>query len=556
MWQIVVTSWVVPAVVASLAYYMGIMARSAGLPQAAGCLLAGVLCGPHALGLVQPGAASSIGWLEAACLALVGLAGGCELDMAQLSALAKWRQVLPIAACVSGAAWWCVYAALDWTLPSAELVPGMQRSSLTAAAAIGATIMMARSPASAVEAVKPNSACALLVAVVVVQQALLAVSYAFVVELTTYAILPVRPGVGLPTLMLSAHAVTLSASIGLTAGLGLGIALRPRPPPLLPARHVGSTGVGSGGGAVAASGGAGDARGGGAQETGGVRGGGGGSREQGLVGALLAVVAVCAFQLATALLAEPLLAVFVAGVVIANRSDQLELLAALGKVTRYSNAAFYGLVGATLHVADASAIIVPILCVGGARLLGLSLGCCLPCAVAIPRGTLRRDARALLLRGMVSQGGLVVALARATSVRFPEWGPGLQSLLTLVVTGNLIIGAPLLRSGMARLSTSGGRSAMHAGQGVNHATADAELDVAEYQVLVSPVTHARMPAVLSGKSPWHSSTSPRGTVVDDFPGFKAPAPPALQLKPSVAKDLGAGFKGSSHQSSVFDSRKP
>jgi len=64
------------------------------------------------------------------------------------AATAFFHQVFGITFGVCAASWAMCYLALDWT--GSQFMPNSDGHTLTAAATLGATLMMARSPASAV----------------------------------------------------------------------------------------------------------------------------------------------------------------------------------------------------------------------------------------------------------------------------------------------------------------------------------------------------------------------------------------------------------------------
>lgn len=134
----------------SLASYgAGRLASRCRLPAITGMMMAGVVLGPEALGLLTPGSISRAAPLEQACLALIAMAAGLELTGEDLAR--SGRQVAWCTLGISAGSWLAAGAAVAAliTLQGAESL-GLPPGAAGAAASLCATLALARSPASAV----------------------------------------------------------------------------------------------------------------------------------------------------------------------------------------------------------------------------------------------------------------------------------------------------------------------------------------------------------------------------------------------------------------------
>ena len=90
MWQHIFVALSVAAIVAPFSFYSGwIASRFLKLPQITGYLISGIICGPYVLGILSKESVLDLNIVEGACLAIIGLAAGAELDWAQLSKARK-----------------------------------------------------------------------------------------------------------------------------------------------------------------------------------------------------------------------------------------------------------------------------------------------------------------------------------------------------------------------------------------------------------------------------------------------------------------------------------
>lgn len=63
----------------------GLGARVLRLPQITGYLVSGIICGPYLLGILSSESLIDLNIIEGACLSIIGLAAGAQLDWPLLS---------------------------------------------------------------------------------------------------------------------------------------------------------------------------------------------------------------------------------------------------------------------------------------------------------------------------------------------------------------------------------------------------------------------------------------------------------------------------------------
>ncbi|KAG1666179.1 hypothetical protein FOA52_012026 [Chlamydomonas sp. UWO 241] len=459
------------AILGPFSYGAGLLTRRLKLPQITGYLASGMLVGPHALGLLSTAAVHRLSFLESACLAVIGLAAGAELDLGQLARGGTGRQVLFITLGLCTATW-AGCAALLVALFTSErfgpsLLQGANRAQAAAAATLGATLMMARSPASAIAVLKEVDSrgpfCTLVMAVVVAKDVLVILAYSINVEVVGSAMLGGTGGIG--ALLEPLAGVAAAGVIGAAAGRALTALLSPSTQ--LPSWAVwfGLGGVG----AAAAPG----AR---------------GHRSSARAACVVLAAAAATFHLAEAVGAEPLLACVAMGIAAVN-PQAFQFAAAPGptpgstlssadggecgegsekekggghpgndhglhsllqSVMSVSNVAFFALAGASLKLSALRDTLGPALLIVAVRLACVWAGAWAGCVA----GGASMEACRNMWLAMVTQAGVAMGLARLVGTRFPSWGPPFQSLMMSVILVNLLVGPPLFGLALSRAGES------------------------------------------------------------------------------------------------------
>lgn len=77
--------------------HAGLASRRLRLPQITGYLVSGIVCGPYVLGILSQESVSDLNIIEGACLGIIGLAAGAELQLSELNRSKKQVRV-----CVEG----------------------------------------------------------------------------------------------------------------------------------------------------------------------------------------------------------------------------------------------------------------------------------------------------------------------------------------------------------------------------------------------------------------------------------------------------------------------
>lgn len=170
----------VAVILAPFSFYMGIGARMLKLPQITGYLVSGIVCGPYLLGILSTESVVDLNVIEGACLSIIGLAAGAELHLSELSRSKKqvhesscgnhrthgqvhvhilFLQVLGITFGISIVTWLFCYGALEYTSGLLPKLGDLDAPHMVAVASLGATLMMARSPASAVSRCTAHCLC-------------------------------------------------------------------------------------------------------------------------------------------------------------------------------------------------------------------------------------------------------------------------------------------------------------------------------------------------------------------------------------------------------------
>ncbi len=272
------------------------------------------------------------------CLAVIGIAAGCELHIAELRRREFRASVLSLTAAVTTTTWAFVFPAVMLLGPHIGFLAGAPRGRLVCVASLAATLGVARSPASMIAVLRELDArgpfCSLVMSVTVVKDVLVLLLFSVNVELVQ-AVEGSDDGVGFAALALRCIAtpalkLAVSAMLGTAGGLLLGA--------LLVQPRVG---------------------------------------DRGALPAAVLLLAAGLFLGARALPAEPLLVCVAAGALAANRREERgerqreELHGLLDALMPWINLTFFTLAGAALAV-DALAATAPVAAVIHAvRLLSL-----------------------------------------------------------------------------------------------------------------------------------------------------------------------------------------
>jgi len=212
-------SFAVAFILSPFSYYMGNVANKLKLPRITGYLLSGIVCGPSILGILSKETVLELSIVEGACLSIIGLASGVELNISEIAK--HKRQVILITFGICLSTWIICYTTFISTCWMIPLQDGISPNLAKAISSLGATLMLARSPASAIAVLKemggkgPFSSLAL--AVVILKDVVVIVAYAVNIELVAATLASDH----LSSLHLAYASTTASVAASAT-GLSLG----------------------------------------------------------------------------------------------------------------------------------------------------------------------------------------------------------------------------------------------------------------------------------------------------------------------------------------------
>ena len=431
-----------------LAYYVGKAFAKARLPRISGYLVTGVVCGSHVLGILGRGATRRLAGLDNLCLAVIGVAAGSELHLADLRRSPK--PTLIMTAAITAFSWAFVFVTFCVVAPSSNLdfLDGLSVVHVVAVGSLAATLSVARSPASAIAVLREMEGrgpfCSLVMSVTVVKDVLVVVMFAVNLELVAAARLDfsaVGGGAGsgsgrgaggglggggvsstavaaLVAFMHPVFSVVTSVGLGVNAGFALGQCLKPPRLRTLANRPA-------------------------------------------LARAVRCVqtlaLSASSFWAAKALGLEPLLLCVVAGALAANRQHVTgeEERERLDSVLRASmplvNVVFFTLAGAAVHLTSVykSSVVATLLVGAGPLALyhAARIGCD---AIGAPESH-----KNVAWMGYVTQAGVALGLVRTAAARFPQWGDEFGALMVATIVMNQLVGPPMFRAAIVSVGESG-----------------------------------------------------------------------------------------------------
>lgn len=373
------------------------------------------------------------------CLAVIGIAAGCELHLGELRRRDFRQSVLVLTAAVTACSWLFIFPAVLLMGPHIGFLTHAPRTRLLSVASLTATLGVARSPASMIAVLREMEArgpfSTLVMSITVVKDVVVLILFSINVEIVNAMEASAQQTGKLAHLLARCIAapvfkVLLSAILGLAGGLILSAMLMQQR-----------------------------------------------MRDRGLLPFGVLLLSASMFLGARVLPTEPLLVCVAAGALASNRREDRggdrqreELHGVLRPLMPWINLLFFTLAGAALAV-DALADTAPIAAVIHAvRLVSLVVattvggyGTGLPVAH-----------RRVLWMAMVTQAGVALGLARTVLARFPDWGGDLYTCLVSTIVLNQAVGPPLFRA--ALLAVGEHKQAHLAPASPRAAPADGETD--------------------------------------------------------------------------------
>ena len=166
------------------------------LPRISGYLLTGAALGPRALAVLGETHAARLAATDAMCLAVIGIAAGAELQLADLRR--HPRPTLVMTACVSVFSFGFVFLAFLVVGPRVAFLKELGTAHVALVGSLLGTLAIARSPASAIAVLREMDArgpfCQHVMAVTVAKDALVVALFALNVEFAALANLDFSPG--------------------------------------------------------------------------------------------------------------------------------------------------------------------------------------------------------------------------------------------------------------------------------------------------------------------------------------------------------------------------
>ena len=384
---------------------IGVWFRRAGLPLISGFLLCGAFAGPDALSLISRAAVERLHFIDEVAIAFIGFAAGSELYLKEFRD--RIRPILFVTAGITVVTMPVVafaFVKLSGAIPGiAEAGTGV----VIAASLLAGSILVARSPSSAIAIIKELRAWGpftrLGLGVTVVMDAVVIVLFAISAELADVIL---HNGAGMVGTI---GFLTLELALSGIAGLFVGLLLR------ITLAHIDNHKINSlavlliGWGVFAL-----------AREL----------REGGL--------SIAGHDV----MLEPLLICMIAGLFVANathyRGALHRLLDRNGPVVFI---VFFTFAGASMSLdvlAQAWKVALALFVV---RLLAIMVGAFLGSMIA---GEPVRESR-LLWMSFVTQAGVGLSLAKEVALEFPGWGEGLATIIIAVIVLNQLAGPPIYR---------------------------------------------------------------------------------------------------------------
>eukprot|EP00756_Hemistasia_phaeocysticola_P061401 Hpha_TRINITY_DN4881_c0_g1::TRINITY_DN4881_c0_g1_i2::g.20215::m.20215 len=411
--QPVVVSVLTGLVVALVASRVGALLQVVvGMPAVSGYIAVGLLSGGSALGVLGQPSLAHLKFARDAGLAMIGFAAGLEMAVPRLRQ--HGRSVFLTVIAVVPAVWGAVYLAALRTLPS---LPESSPGTRWAAAGLVATVMCARSPASAIAVVKEQEARGPLTSLVVCASIAIDITVvaAFGPALQLAAAIVGGGGITAAAVAIPLAGVFASAVVGFLVWRILSPLL------LIPRSNAtrGLLAVAAGYSVTVL--------------TGWVRGAGFVIRLDPLI--------VCAAAGASAVNA---------GTAVSDMFEE-----AVQHALPVTNVLFFTLVGAGVPLA-----MLPQACQStpylvGARFVALIFAAFVSSWMEGRSGQANATPWNIRWAGFVTQAGVAVALCKSVGQEFPDWGPPVEAALVSAVLCNLLLGPPLFQWALKRVGEAG-----------------------------------------------------------------------------------------------------
>jgi len=407
---------------------MGNLFSQLKLPLISGFLTAGVVAGPFVLGFVHTDNIPQFLFLGQIALAFIGFAAGAELELQVIRGYFRsiistiGAQVIAVLAIGITA-----FILIQDMIPFMEVLP---QKEVLAIAMLGATIMIARSPSSALAIIKELRAHGpfthkILGATVLMDAVVIII---FAISVSVADVLVKGAAFNMVLFIFVVFEILLDIGLGILIGLLLHLIVS------LPSLLIQGTLIL-------------------------------------LLGLSVFFLSVelhnfHLFGLPIGLFSEPLLICLIAGFYVTNYSRMaLDFRHILEKMSPGVFLLFFTLVGIELQVETLSQVWQIMLLLCAVRFVAIFVGCLLGNTIAREHS----PGSHLLGFGFITQAGVSVGLAKEVAVEFSTWGGELATLSIGVIVLNQIVGPPILKWVINRAGESHTRAAKPEFDGVRDA---------------------------------------------------------------------------------------
>ena len=383
---------------------MGKLFSRIQLPLISGFLCMGIISGPFVLNFISAESVNQLRFLDKSTLAFIAFAAGAELELQVIRGY--FRSIISSIGGQTIAILGIGSAAFFFIKEHVPFMSTLSQGELFAVALLGSTIMVARSPSSALGIIKELRAKGpfthKVLGITVLTDAVVIIVFAISVSLAEVLV----KGEHFNVFLLA----FVSIEIILDAGVGILIGLLLRTILLLPTQL--------------------------------------------LKEAFILLIGLGVFWLSKqlhhlhllslpiSLFSEPLLICLIAGFYMTNfTSRAAEFHHIIERMSPTIFLLFFTLVGLELQlfvVLEAWQIILVLVCV---RTVAIFIGCLIGDIIVQDR----TSGNSLLTLGFITQAGISIGLAKEIGIEFDAWGPDLASLSIGVVVLNQLIGPPLLK---------------------------------------------------------------------------------------------------------------
>ena len=384
---------------------VGAWFRRFGLPLISGFLVVGILVGPYVLGVFSAETAERLRFIDAVALAFIAFAAGGELHLDQLTG--KWGGIILL---IVGQIVVMYIIGVVGHIALAPMIPFMQtmtQPQVIGVAILGATIMIARSPASAYAVIKELRArgpfTQRVFGVTVIMDSVDILLFAISVS-AAFALMEAQALNGGLALI-----VGLEILLDVVFGLGVGLLLQGLLSLNIAQRYKTALMLIIGAG----------------------------------VFYLSALLSEAHFTpLSVTLFSEPLLVCLVAGFYVVNYTKhRLQFQEIVEETAPIVFILFFVLVGVNMNLNVLAGAWLLILALWLIRVGGIFFGSFAGGALARmpPRHT------AVLWMAFITQAGVSIGLAQEMADEFPGWGEEFATLIIAVIVINQVVGPPLLK---------------------------------------------------------------------------------------------------------------